>query len=364
MPFNKNNMKIENIDKNFKIKEITDIDGDVYNIPNEAFYICGGWYENDIGFIKMPLDIANKTSTQVLWGSRCTAGVRALFSTDAKTIKLHATIFQKCLMNHMPLTASAGFTLCKIVNGKEKFVCNFIPSLNSGEDNMIAQADLNGNGLCDYILYFPLYSGVKSLALEFNKGARIQKYNKYKNLKPILYYGSSITQGGCASRTDNCYQSYISQWTDIDYFLLGYSGGARAEKEMREYLSQIDCSVFVCDYDHNAPSVEHLENTHLELYKNFRSVEKNKLTPIIFLTKPDGDRYPDGAKRVAIIRKTFNYARKNGDFNVYFIDGRTIYPEEVKEHCAVDGCHPTDLGFYFIAKKLFKVVKKVLNKQI
>jgi len=352
-------MKIENIDENFRSKQVTDLSGDLYDLPHSTFNIYGGWYEKGIGFIKVPLSIAEKASPTVLWGSRCTAGVRALFSTNANVIKLRANIFQKCLMNHMPLTASAGFTLSEIVNGKEKFVCNFVPSLQTEEEFMVAQADLKGNKVRDYVLYFPLYSGVKDLSLEFNKGATVQKYNKYKPHKPILYYGSSITQGGCASRTNNCYQAYVSEWTNLDYLLLGYSGGAHAEDAICEYIAGVDCSIFVCDYDHNATSIEHLKNTHLKLYKMFRSNQKNKNTPIVFMTKPDGHRDPNAEKRAKIIRTTYEYAKSIGDNNVYFIDGRTFYPKQVREHCAVDGCHPTDLGFYFMAKKLYKTIKDI-----
>lgn len=352
-------MDITKIDKNFKQREVTDINGVIYKLPCEPFTVCGGWYDKDFGFIKVPLNIAKEASNTVLWGSRCTAGVRVLFSTNSKSMKIRAEIFQKCLMNHMALTGSASFTLCEVVEEKEIFIANFIPSLNIDEDFMVAQCDLKGEQMRNYVLYFPLYSGVKSLEIEFDASAEVEKYIKYRDKKPILYYGSSITQGGCASRPNSCYQAYISEWTNIDYLLLGYSGGARAEDAICDYLSNVDCSIFVCDYDHNAPSAEYLNNTHKKLYKKFRSTEKNKNTPIIFMTKPDGLRDIQGEIRANIIKETYEYAKNNGDDNVYFIDGRSIYPERIREHCAVDGCHPTDLGFYFMAEKLYETVKKL-----
>ena len=66
--------------------------------------------------------------------------------------------------------------------------------------------------------------------------------------------------------------------------------------------------------------------------------------------------------RYEVIKATYDYAKMNGDENVYFIDGRSIYPKSIREHCAVDGCHPTDLGFYFFAKKVQKIIEEIFDK--
>ena len=154
----------------------------------------------------------------------------------------------------------------------------------------------------------------------------------------------------------------VSEWTNRDYYILGFSGSAKAEEGMSDYLAEFDCSVFVCDYDYNAPSVEYLAQTHLPLYKKFRSLEKNKNIPIIFITKPDGFRKTEDSLRYEVIKAAYDYAKMNGDENVYFIDGRTIYPKSLREHCSVDGCHPTDLGFYFFAKKVYKIIEEIFDK--
>ena len=181
-------------------------------------------------------------------------------------------------------------------------------------------------------------------------------------ISDILYYGSSITQGACANRADNCYQALVSEWTNLDYYILGFSGSAKGEELMTDYLANFDCSIFVCDYDYNSPSVEHLRETHLPLYKKFRNVKKNKNKPIVFISKPNGFRNSVDNLRYEIIKATYDYAIKNGDKNVYFIDGRKIYPKSIREHCSVDGCHPTDLGFYFFAKKVYAVIEQIMDK--
>ena len=127
-------------------------------------------------------------------------------------------------------------------------------------------------------------------------------------------------------------------------------------------------SVFVSDYDHNAPNVEHLENTHYKLYETIRS--KNPDLPYIMLSKPDinvlnyapSDKIDDGTLRRSVILKTYQKALENGDKNVYFIDGASIFDSDFYDACTVDGCHPNDLGFYFFSKALYPLLKKILHK--
>ena len=353
-------MDITKIDKNFAQTEITQYNGQVLTMPCKPFTLYGGWFEDGIGFIKVPLDKAEKVSPGVLWGSRCTAGVRILFSTNAKIFKLTAKLFAKCLMHHMALTGSSGFTLTEVVGQKEVFVGNFMPSLNVSEQDFTAQVNLKGEIMRNYILYFPLYCGVQSLSFEFDNNACFAEFKKYNNEKPILYYGSSITQGGCASRPDNCYQGFISEWLNMDYLLLGYSGSAKAEDEMIDYLASVDCSVFVCDYDHNASTVQDLKNTHEKLFKAFRANPKHKNVPVVFVSRPDGNN-EIGALRFEVIKQTYQNALNNGDKNVYLVDGREFYPKDIMERCAVDSCHPTDLGFYFMARGIYSTLKQIFK---
>lgn len=345
-------MEITKVDKNFKTKEIESFNSNVYKMPDERFTLYGAYYDEEYGFIKMPVLTAENITPGVLRGARCTDGTRLLFSTDSKMIEISGTLYSKCWMHHMPLIASAGFTLCEVKDGKELFKGNFTPSSDTNE-NFLSQLNLEGGKVRNYILYFPLYSGVTSLTIRLEEGSIVQKYEKYLSMKPILYYGSSITQGGCASRTDNCYQALISQWTNTDYYILGFSGSAKGEPAMAKAIRDIDCGIFVCDYDHNAASLEALRETHLPMYKTFRERAENKNVPIIFVSRPTFVETQDTAERFKIIRDTYLYAKSIGDNNVYIIDGRTFYPEFLREHCSVDGVHPNDLGFYFMAKGIY-----------
>jgi hypothetical protein len=114
-------------------------------------------------------------------------------------------------------------------------------------------------------------------------------------------------------------------------------------------------SLFVYDYDHNAPDVEHLEATHERMFKTIR--EKNPDLPIIMMSRPKLHLDTHELKRLEIIKKTYDNAIANGDKNAYFIDGRDLCKVCGNEG-TVDGCHPTDLGFFSMAKELCDFIEE------
>ncbi len=328
-------------------------------LPCSPFALYGVFYDESKGrFLRMDEDRATTVSDGVAHLCKNTAGGRLRFATDAKRIELSARYDFFGIMPHMAALGSSGFTLCREVDGKEELVAAFMPT-HKDERAFFGGAELNGERT-EYILYFPLYNDVTKLELSFNEEARVEEGKGYRAEKPILYYGSSITQGGCASRPDTSYEAMICKWNRIDFINLGFSGNARGEREIAEYLAAIECSLFVCDYDHNAPSARELEATHYAFYKAYRAAQKE--APILFVTKPDARRDPEGEARKAIVYATYQRGRAEGDDKVFFLDGRAFYEDEDAELCAVDGCHPTDLGFFKIAKKLYAKMQEIDGK--
>lgn len=356
-------MEISKIDKNFATGEAVIPRGTKEVVlPSDNIGLYGIKYDEEKGFFgRMDYETAEKVSYNVKVLSTTTAGGRARFSTDSKVFYLSVKYKYLAKMTNMPLSGSSGFSLIDETDGVQKLVAAFRPKI-SDETGFTAETPLKGEGVRDYVLYFPLYNDyITEVRLAFDKESVVTKGKKYDFDLPILYYGSSITQGGCCSRPDNCYQAYISKWHNADYINLGFSGSAKAESEMLEYLASIKSLIFVCDYDHNAPDVGFLKATHINVYNAYR--KKNPDTPIIFMSKPDfdGDE-AENLRRIKIIRRTYDIARKSGDKNVYFIDGRKLFGKKDRENCTSDGCHPNDLGFYRMAEELDKVIAKLLNK--
>ena len=351
-------MDITKIDKNFAINEILTMDGKTYyKIPHEKFDLYGVWFdEKSNRFVRMDQEVAKEVSVGVDALSKNTTGGRLRFSTDATLIGVRVTYDGFCRMSHMALSGSSGFALVEELENECRIVKTFRPNYTD-ETGFSQEFERSESKMRDYILHFPLYNRVTSLEIVLNEGATVKNGRRYRDIKPILYYGSSITQGGCASRTDNAYQAHIAKWNNIDFINLGFSGSGKAEPQMVDYLASLDCSVFVCDYDYNARTAEELQERHYPLYKRYRSVKKD--TPILFVSKPDFEYDPSGEKREAIIRETYERAKAEGDKNVYFLSGKTFYGDKDRENCSVDGCHPNDLGFYYMAKKIYAKLQEI-----
>ena len=211
-----------------------------------------------------------------------------------------------------------------------------------------------------YTLNMPHFCEVKKLYIGLEKGSKLGKRKKYRNDKPVVFYGSSITHGAAAGRPGNTYENFISQKYNVDYVNLGFAGNAKGETNMAEYISGLEMCAFVCDYDHNAPNVQHLMDTHYPFYEIIRKTYPD--IPYIMVSKPDFRKDPImSAKRRAIIIESYNKAIVSGDKNVYFIDGETLFEGDFCESCTSDGTHPNDLGFYRMADKIGKVVARVLD---
>ena len=116
-------------------------------------------------------------------------------------------------------------------------------------------------------------------------------------------------------------------------------------------------SCFVYDYDHNAPDIEHLKNTHEKMFWHIR--KKNSDIPIVIMSRPKYYLTQEEEERLKIIKTTYNNALKNGDKNVYLIEGKSLM-EMAKGDGTVDNCHPTDFGFSSMAETLGNVLEKIL----
>ncbi len=349
-------MKLEDIDKNFLQNTAYDEENTtLYDVREKPFSLYGVHFDEEKDcFVRMGKE-AEGVSVGYDYGNHHTAGGRIRFATDSSSLTIIVRYATLEKMYHMPFTGNVGFALCD--NDEEEIFRKILAPVYGDETGYVRQVPLKGK-MQAYTLYFPLYNGVKSVYIGLDKGAKVEEGKAYERLAPILYYGSSITQGGCASRPDTCYQGFIAKRNNVDYINLGFSGSAKAEERMIDYMASLDCSLFVYDYDHNAPSVEYLQETHYRGYERYR--EKKPTTPILFISKPDLPLSEDSAKRAAVIQASYEKAKGTGDENAYFIDGRTLFEKEW-ENCTVDGCHPTDFGFYQMSLKIGAQIDEILK---
>ncbi len=351
---------ISKIDKNFEIKTKIDKPDIVwYDAAEAPFRIHGAYSVNP--YCRMNSDVAREIGTGVFQLHTNTAGIRCRFRCNspyiAISVKWHA-------FNHMPHCTDlgiSGFDLYSISDaGEYRAVKPFftpwdISGANDGYDSLI---DVKGEML-DYVINFPSYNDVDRLFIGVAKDTTFEEPGNYKNSLPVVFYGSSITQGGCASRPGNIYQNFLTRFLNIDYINLGFSGNGQAQPPMVEYLSNLDMCVFVSDYDHNAPSPDHLRKTHYKLYESIRT--KKPDIPYIMISKPDYKfDNPRDVERKEIIKESYRRAVESGDKNVYFLDGESIFGDFERDAHTVDGCHPNDLGFYKFALALKPILEKLV----
>ena len=338
------------VDKNFVVETKIEKEGiKFYNCLDERFDIYGVYYE-DGKFRRMPEKVAETVSEGVCRLHAHTAGGRIRFKTNSPYVAISVVLNKLDKWDHFAMTGFAGFDLYS----NNDYVRTFRPP-STTVDRYESVLDLPNEGLQEITINMPLYSEVHELYIGLDENAVIEKAEAYVNEKPVVYYGSSITQGGCASRPGRSYQSIINSRFNCDHINLGFSGSAKGEDTMIDYIKNLEMSVFVYDYDFNAPSVEHLEDTHEKMFKAIREAHPDM--PIIIMTAPKFIREEKIEARMRVIKKTYDNAVANGDKNVYFILGSDLMVLCGNEG-TVDGTHPTDYGFASMAKVLGDLIEE------
>ena len=353
-------MRIEDIDRNLRVESsITEPDIVWFDARELPFSVFGVTYdEQQKCFVRMPQAVADTVNEGVSHLNRNTAGGRVRFRTDSTFIGIRAVMRNCGTMAHFTLAGQSGFDLYRSVAGETAVYRGTFMPLVGMKEGFSSGRYIEGQ-MAEYTINFPLYDCVENLYIALTRGAGLEPAAPYRHEKPVVYYGSSITQGGCASRPGNSYQAILSRHLDIDYINLGFSGSGRAEESMVSYLSSLDMSVFVCDYDHNAPTLAYLEKTHMPLYRAIRAAHPT--LPIIMLTAPDVLFNPsEYGPRRALIYANYLQAKAEGDENLYFIGGDELFAGEDADSCTVDGCHPNDLGFYRMACGIEPVLAKLI----
>lgn len=305
-------------------------------------------------FRRLPQDVAAATSREVEKLARNTSGGRVRFVTDSPFIAIHAEMPTPEHMDHMTDCGTFGFDLYLRQSGEPIYRGTYRPPVGMTE-GYEAECALPG-GCWEATLNFPLYADVDELWIGLQNGCRLEAAKAYPRAQPVVFYGSSITQGGCASRPGNSYVNMISRMLDVDVLNLGFSGSGKAEMPICEYMAGLDAAAFVCDYDHNAPNADYLRGTHERLYRTLRAAHPK--LPILFLSRPDvlWNEAECDARR-AVIRHTYETAVAEGDEFVAFIDGKTLLEGPMRDACTVDGCHPNDLGMMRMAQTIGEALR-------
>ena len=304
---------------------------------------------------RLPDEVIEKVPSLEFFGKRC-PGARLCFRTNSEKFTVKAKFETLGPDAGMSVFSCQSFDVLAGDRQKPRFL-GLVTPYNLQTFSFEATFD-KGPEMEDITIYLARNEKIEDIQIEIEDGALIEEPTPYR-YKPIVFYGSSITEGGCCSNVKNSYTSILSSRLDADFYCLGFSGSAKGELPIADFINTLDMSIFVYDYDHNAPDAEHLRKTHEPFYRRIREV--HPFLPIVIMTMPK-EIYDDvNDERASVIKQTYLNALENGDRNVYFIDGEEFYGPEERYLCTIDGVHPNSLGFLRMANIIEPTLKKILE---
>ncbi len=355
--------EITKIDKYMAVKK-ADENGLVwYNPTAKPFRLCGFyWYEQDRIFRRLPKESPWAISDSVNALANCTAGGQARFRSDSRRIVVRLENRAPGRMDHMPDVGMSGVDLYVGEPTRERFWSSL---RRTSYEGVLSYELMNveNSEMRDFVLNFPLYNGVKTIELGFDEGAAVEAPKPFVREQPVVLYGTSITQGGCAARPGMAFSNILSRKLNIEFLNYGFSGNGRCESELAEILGEIaDPSLFIIDCEANCAADVELFAKRLTVFIDILRRD-HPLMPILVLTRITYAREnPENADRCRRIQMSEVDRRyRDGDRNIYFMDGSKLLGNDFDE-CTVDGVHPTDLGFYRIAEGLQDTVRGLIAR--
>jgi hypothetical protein len=334
---------------------------DVRKLPIEG----QGWTDTKSPYDRLPAK-AEATVRDAVWNlSRHASGIVVPFTTDAGQLKVRWTLTSDRLaMPHMPATGVSGVDLyVRDDQGVWRWLACKPPTGESTTVDLVSGITEKDR---DYLLYLPLYNGVKSLELNVPAGKHLaaSQPRPADRQKPLVFYGTSITHGASASRPGMTHPAILGRRFERPIINLGFSGNGRMEPEVATLLAELDPAVYVIDCLPNitADEVTARTKTCVDILRN-----AHPTTPILLVEdRSYSDSFLVDSKRErnltsrAALRKVFDELKSAGDDNLYYLEGENLLGDD--NEGTVDSSHPTDLGFMRQADAFEKALRPILGQ--
>jgi len=325
--------------------------------PDDRLKVFGlHWFDEDKPVVRRLPERMKDHVRQAVWDlAQQPAGGRIRFQTDSEHVGIKAKVPDNFVMNHITRIGQSGFDV--YADG------HFMASVAPDEHGAISAEWRVGASkkMRNIEISMPLYKPVTIEVVGIDDGAAIRDPRPYKLPKPIVYYGTSITQGGCASTPGTSYQSFISRWLDLDFVNLGFSGNGFGEPELATAVSEIDACCYVIDFWANVKAEEYgarLPGFVGPIRENHPKTPVVIVTPFFFAQDANGGE--SHARQRADAEEFVRQHQKQGDKNIYLLDGWKLMSRE-ETFGQVDGVHPNSLGFYLMAKGFTPFLKRALG---
>ncbi len=312
-------------------------------------------------FDRLPAEADGKV-TPAVWGlSRDSAGQMFRFRTDATTIYAHYKVTKALLaMPHMPATGVSGLDLyARDKDGKWRWVQVARPT---AQEMKIRLAENLDPGEREYAIYLPLFNGVEFLHVGVPEGKKLTGLEP--RAKPVVFYGTSITHGACASRPGMVHTAILGRRFDVPVVNLGFSGNGRMDKEVGDFLVRIDAAAYVIDCLPNMGAKDVAERC-VPLVKQLRATRPD--TPIVLVEdRRNTDSWILAGRRKhhddnhAALKAAYEQLVKDGVKGLSYVPGDHLYGDDADG--ATDGSHASDLGFFRQADVFEPFLKAALGR--
>jgi hypothetical protein len=249
------------------------------------------------------------------------------------------------------------------VNGTWQFIQTGRPKDKTSEYVMLEKGEPVYR---EYLLNLPLYDGVESLFIGVNADADISKPMEpfLLSKKTVVYYGSSIAQGGCASRPGMAFTNILSRKLDRSFINLGFSGEGTFDESVGEAICEVDAALYVIDCNPNTNP----ELIYERAVKLVQQLKKNRPeVPVLLVENFLFDKsyfMPEKMSGEILkrteLKKAYESLKKSGITNLYYQTGEGLTGND--HEATVDGVHPTDLGMFRIAEFLFPQILMIIKQ--
>ncbi len=332
------------------------IDGKFLPIEGRAFDDVEHYYD------RLPSNVTAKVNGGVRSMKHHTSGMLFRFRTDSRNLRFKWTPYNGNLsMDHMPSTGVSGIDVYRFDEKVGRWFYVRTGRITSPKGATMSIPWKPGDAC---LVNLPLYNGVKSFSLGIDKGAKVEALGPRRSGvdKPVVFYGTSITHGGCCSRPGLAFVNRVGRNLDVPVVGLGFSGSGVMEFEMSEHLARIDASCYVLDCLWNMGSVNgqnrrgrNVEENYEPFIRNLRAKRPN--VPIIMAEQCDVFCGAPNAKDL-YMRSLYEKLVKEGWKNLVYLPKTHMYPGDCEG--TVDGCHPNDLGMASMAEAFGGAVKEAL----
>jgi hypothetical protein len=324
-----------------------------------------GWTNTKGFYDRLPAK-AEKMVRPPVWSlSHDSAGMCVRFITDATSISARWTLRKESLsMPHMPSSGVSGLDLYVKDDGHWRWAGAGRPKQFPTNEAVLLKIETAAQR--EFALYLPLYNGVDSVEIGVPTQAKLEKAGSRKLDKLIVFYGTSILHGGCASRPGMAYPAMLGRRLDCPTINLGFSGNAHSEPEVAQLLAELDPAIYVLDPLPNMDA-DGVRERMEPFVKTLRQAHPK--TPIVLvetLEYTDAHLVKTRRERVdtsnAALREVYERLKKSGEKNLTYITSENLIGMDGEG--TVDGTHPNDLGFARMADKIEPVLRKLLKDAV